>query len=139
MCMGTPSMGWVWRSENSLWDSVLFCHYQVSECQVAGLGGKHLFPLSQPTASPLAILPLFLWASAALALPSSGLTELKQWLSNLFFRLLISLFRLIHIPYSSEPIFQRHSRNPSIVVRDEEVIGARGLDSGLVRHPVSEE
>ena len=139
MCMGTPSVRWVWRSENSLWDSVLFFHYGVSEYQVVGLGGKHLFPLSQTTASPLAVLPLFLLAGAALALPSSGLTELKQRLSNLFFRLLISLFRLIHIPYSSESIFQRHSCNPSIVVRDEEVIGARGLDSGLVRHPVSEE
>lgn len=99
MCVGTPSMGWVWRSEDSLWDSDLFFHYGVSEYQIVGLGGKHLFPLSQPAALPLAVLPLFLLASAALALPSSGLIELKQWLSNLFFRLLISPFRRVHNPY----------------------------------------
>lgn len=38
----------------------LFFHYGVSEYQVVGLGGKHLFPLSQPTALPLAVLRLFL-------------------------------------------------------------------------------
>lgn len=92
-------MGQVWRSEDSLWDSVLFFHYRISEYQVVGLGGKHLFPLSQPAALPLAVLPLLLLASAALALPSSGLTELKHWLSNLFFHLLISPFRLIYISY----------------------------------------
>lgn len=60
------------------------CTVGISGDLIVGLGGKHLYPACIP-------------ASAALAPPSSALTELQQQLSNLSLCLFFSLFKFIRI------------------------------------------